>query len=731
METNTTQAIDTADGTTTPGAKRPAPPSRSGFRQTLLTWFTAWELYPVVLVAAFLRFYQLSFTEFDTDQAVLWNMAHVALTQRLIPATGNLSSIGTVNPPGFTYILMSVGIFTDNPLAGALLVAALNVLAVILTYAFTRRYYGRLAGFVAAALTATAIAMVLYSRFIWQPNVLAPLMVLYMLALFRGAVAQRPGWFAPAALLLGLALQLSGSSIYLVPVLLLALLLGYKTVRWRDLALGVALVAVLFSTYLVWEAATGYADLPLLLGTSGKHATIDGQAFAAYARFLSAYSAGPASPQLFFTRISLLMYLHQLTMLLLISASFLLLLLGLFWKHVQLMVRGAAEQIAARVPGDTNTGLWRTLWQRWNAFVASPERRGLLLLLAWQLLPLILFSRHSIAVQVHYLLILMPGPFILIGLLVSQVTTWGVSLAGQGKTLRLVIPALAVLLILVQTLGSLAWLLDNTDGKQVVTTNYNSLLDLNNALHSADQLAQTHHLHHVYIDTDARTVDALSYLAGHMQTPYTLINSRGSHCLLLPGTTLGPAIILFGPSETLDEMLMMRFTSATLLSAPPRLGGAPFHVYLVQPLRSSSGTTITSNALTLAQKRSILLDWHNPATPLQPVQRLLATFWSNAIWRPAASGSWWMYHFAASYSGNGTNGQSGVVDCRLTSLQPGEQLIIPFAAPTEGSTLPASLAISGTITSATPFILSDGPLHFQTLRARLALLGTFQGIAAG
>lgn len=723
-----TQAIDSMQVTSIPDGKTPTPPARLGLRGTLLTWFTAWEIYPVVLVAAFLRFYQLGFTEFDTDQAVLWNMARVALTRGLIPTTGNLASIGTVNPPAFIYFLMVAATFTANPLAGAALTALLNVSAVILTYTFTRRYYGRLAGFVAAALTATAVLMVLYSRFIWQPNILAPLLVLYMLALFRGAVARRTGWFAPAVLLLGLAIQLSGSSIYLTPALAIALVLGYKTVRWRDLTLGILLLALIFSTYLVWEAATGYADLPLLLGASSQHAMIDGQAFNDYFRFLTSYSTPPIELHPFFQKIFILMHLHQLAMRVLIFASFALLLLGLGWERVQLMARGAVERVAASTPVNVSASLWRQLWDRWNVFIASPQRRGILLLLAWQLLPLLLLSRHSISLQVHYLLILMPGPFILIGLLVSQVSSWCASLSAQNRALRLVVPTLAVLLILLQTLGSVAWLLNNTDGNHISTANTsNTLQDLRNAVQTTDQLASKHHLQHIYIDTDARTVDALNYLAQQTQTPNTLMLNNISHCLPLPATSQGPTMMLFGPTGTFDETLLTHFTGATLVNKPPRLGGTPFHIYSVPPLVGTSDAPTASGSFTLESRRPVMLVWRNPDTPGQPAIHMLVTFWRNHAQRDTHAGSSWTYHFSARHTGNGTNDSSAVANCQLTGLTPGEQLLVPFSLPAGSTALPTSLVISGTIASNTPYVLNYGPFHFQTLREQSTTLGTFQG----
>ncbi len=51
---------------------------------------------------------------------------------------------------------------------------------------------------------------------------LAPLVVLFMFALFWGVVERRKGWFFPAVFLLGMAYQLHETSISLLVPLLMA-----------------------------------------------------------------------------------------------------------------------------------------------------------------------------------------------------------------------------------------------------------------------------------------------------------------------------------------------------------------------------------------------------------------------------------------------------------------------------------------------------------------------------
>ena len=159
----------------------------------IVSWLLTWEIYPIVFCATFLHFYALSTTQFDADQAILWRLPRAAVVYGLIPATGTIASISMVNPPGYVYLLMPITAFTANPFADVIFTTLINIFAVILTYTFTRRYYGRLAGTVAALFYATTFWDISFGRFIWQPNLLPFFVILFMWALFRGAVERKPG----------------------------------------------------------------------------------------------------------------------------------------------------------------------------------------------------------------------------------------------------------------------------------------------------------------------------------------------------------------------------------------------------------------------------------------------------------------------------------------------------------------------------------------------------------
>src|SRR5207244_9511192 len=115
--------------------------------------------------------------------------------------------LGFANPPVLLYFYMLRAALSDNPVLVMLLNSFFAVTAVFLTHLFVTRYYGRFAGAVAGLLYAAAPVPLIYSRFIWQPNMMQPFVVLFFLALFRGVVDRRTGWLPLALLWLAILLQ--------------------------------------------------------------------------------------------------------------------------------------------------------------------------------------------------------------------------------------------------------------------------------------------------------------------------------------------------------------------------------------------------------------------------------------------------------------------------------------------------------------------------------------------
>src|SRR3989449_2416661 len=227
----------------------------------LRSWLLTWEIYSILLVTGFLCLYRINTTYFNTDQALIFSMARDAIRYGLLPMTSNASSLGISNPPGVIYILLLPALFSADPVWAAVQQGLFTTVAVLLAYFFVRRYYGRLAGIVAALLYATSASTIHYGRFIWQQNMMSPFVILFMFALYWGVVDRRRGCFAPAVLLLGLLFQLHQSAALLVIPLFVAVVLAPKTIRWRDIALAFVLLFILYFPYILWGVFSKASDL--------------------------------------------------------------------------------------------------------------------------------------------------------------------------------------------------------------------------------------------------------------------------------------------------------------------------------------------------------------------------------------------------------------------------------------------------------------------------------------
>lgn len=246
----------------------------------------SWEIYLILFASAFLRLVNIDNAIFTDDEAAVFRLAHDAIVSGWLPLTSNISSFGNPHQPLAVYFFMLPTSLSANPLWGQVIVALFNTAAVLLTYFFMRRYYGRLAGTIAALLYATSAGAWTFSRNIWSPNFLPFFVMLFMFVLFRGVVERRKGWFFWAILLIGVLYQFHESALYLLIPLAAAVLFAFKTIRLRDIALGTVALLVLFAPYIIWEFHVHFVDVTMLFSTAKQQAHIDTEALHFYLFFI-------------------------------------------------------------------------------------------------------------------------------------------------------------------------------------------------------------------------------------------------------------------------------------------------------------------------------------------------------------------------------------------------------------------------------------------------------------
>ncbi|HXR65426.1 MAG TPA: glycosyltransferase family 39 protein [Ktedonobacteraceae bacterium] len=542
-------------------------------RRLLLGWG---EVSLILFISAFFRLANIDTVIFNDDEAGVFRLAHDAIVSGWIPLTSNRASLGNLNPPLVVYFFMLPASLSANPLWGEVLVALFNTAAILLTYFFVRRYYGRLAGTVAALLFATSVGAWTFSRNIWPQNFLPFFVMLFLFALFLGVVERRKGWFFWAIALLGILYQFHGSTLYLLIPLAAAVVFSYKTIRLRDILLSVVALLVLFSPYLIWEWHSHFSDVLMIFQTVKQQASTDTEALRFYLFFLH--------PSIIKPYLDLSANIRDNHIILPDGASILaqshlhLLLKGAYLLGLLLLLGGilsASVQILSVSASDRKK---RLLMRWWNELQASPYKKGLVLILLWQIAPLLLLTHHSIVLFAHYFIFFLPGQFILMALCTVQVIALVKHYRPASERIaRYGVCTLAIMVILGQLIGISSALIDMSAG-HFSDISFNDVHDAQNALQVADQVAQERHIHRIYITTSTYTTSALDYLSGQVKTPIEAINTH--NCFILPSASAGPVVFLT-PSNQLTETLLSLYANATLVANPPRLASSPYQVYVL------------------------------------------------------------------------------------------------------------------------------------------------------
>ncbi len=660
------------------------------WRAEIRSWFRSWEFYLILLTALFLRLYQIQLSTFDTDQSDIFRMAYDAVHHGLLVAAINKSSLGAFNPPATVYFLMIPAIFSADPVWGAVETAVLGILGVLLTYAFTRRYYGRLAGTFAGLLCATAVLLVEYARYTWNQNFLLVFLPLFFLVLFWGVVERRRGWLFPAIFLVGLLYQFHGTAILLIAPLLAAWLLAPGTVRWRDLVFGVLSLLVMYAPYILWLFNSHFQDISILLSASGQHVSIDSQAIVFYRAFLIPY------PYPFLNSRSYIMRLIPFIDWIRVIMPWLVRAAGVFALGIILWSRRSGQ------PGSETTAIsvWGWVRRYWRKLRADPLRCGLIILLAWQIVPLLLLSRHALPLFQHYLIVLMPGPFILIAILLANAVALFQRYPHWGKVARTGICLLVVLITIGQAAVVGAGILDKIRGRvpadgAMFDPYHNDLESLQRALGRADELAGQRHIGHLYVSTDTTPTEfGLRFLSEHTSTPATTFSDS---CWVFPAPDRGPAIMLVGPYSDFAPEIQSGLVHATLLEESPTLSGPPFKIYLVtSPVRATTAQMSYPQDLQFIAARP----------SIQNGQSSLVLRWKILRMAPASFET--TYTYAMTNLDNNVSGNDKTRACTTTALQPGDQLLTAFPVQ-RATSAPASLNIQVQYYKMAPLIVTTPP----------------------
>jgi hypothetical protein len=195
----------------------------------------------ILTIAAVMRLGKIGISQYQYDEMALSILSKDLVAGRAIPTLGIPSSIGMPNTPISVYIIAIPYALSSNPLFATMFVAVYNVAGVGLLWLLIRRYGDPAAAFWASLIYATNLWAVLFSRNIWEQDLLG---TLTLWSLWTGMLGFKEGkrWAQLVCLpSLILAAQIHYSALALLPLYPYLLWLGRKRLSGLSLTVGAVL----------------------------------------------------------------------------------------------------------------------------------------------------------------------------------------------------------------------------------------------------------------------------------------------------------------------------------------------------------------------------------------------------------------------------------------------------------------------------------------------------------
>lgn len=229
-----------------------------------------WVLLGLILaVGAWLRFSQLDLLEFKSDEAVAAQLALKFVKSGELPLAGLMSSVGVTNPPLFIYLLIPAFFVTTSIPAVTCFIALCGLGAVAATWWVGRRYYGPVAGLVAAAFFAVSPWAVIYSRKLWAQDFVPAFAVGTIWAVHALCLGKKPRAIFWALFLPLCVIQIHFSGLALTATVVAVVLVLRPKVDWKWAGAAVVAAFLLMIPYLRLQSQNDWADFRKAAATVG------------------------------------------------------------------------------------------------------------------------------------------------------------------------------------------------------------------------------------------------------------------------------------------------------------------------------------------------------------------------------------------------------------------------------------------------------------------------------
>lgn len=330
-------------------------------------------------LALFLRIRRLDTTDIWGDQSFTLNTAMRWVKGGAMPLAANKSSAGFINPPMIEYLYAAALRIWPDILSVAVLTMVSGMIAIIAAGWSVYRVFGKRAAFWTILVFAVNPWSVFYSQLIWNQTMVPVFAALtFACLLLYFAVEQHPIHLILSFVWAACMTQVHpGSGVQLLSMGIIFVIF-WRRLRVWPLLVGVVIFVLLYVPFLVYEAATGWADVKAALELARQPAPFS------LAAVLVSFD---------------LLHAHGLLS---------------YAKHVLQFDRLATALLALSLAYALLAGT-RTFIRRGRDPGAARKATGFSILLLWFIIPILFYLRSSHYLQIYYLIGQLPAHFVLIG----------------------------------------------------------------------------------------------------------------------------------------------------------------------------------------------------------------------------------------------------------------------------------------------------------------------------
>jgi Dolichyl-phosphate-mannose-protein mannosyltransferase len=238
--------------------------------QRVVPWVA---LAAIVAIALLVRLYLLAeLTPYFGDQGRDSLVVEGMVRNGQVPLLGSVSSTGTFHRGPAAYYLMAPGflVMGGDPTGGAMIIVLADVLTVILLAVLGRQIAGWPAGLVAAGLWATNAFTAQFGRMMWNPELLPPFEMLVFLAMI-GLSRGKPRWFMVLLPAWTLAWQMHDQALLLLPMMGLWWIVVRPRVTLKIIVAAIGLALLVALPFVAYELMHGFPNLQAMVAQAFGH----------------------------------------------------------------------------------------------------------------------------------------------------------------------------------------------------------------------------------------------------------------------------------------------------------------------------------------------------------------------------------------------------------------------------------------------------------------------------